>query len=404
MSENPDRKMFDDLKHSVPVARAPFQRDLEKRLLTRLQEKEKTAMTTLPVPARRPNNYRPLAAAAVLVMMLASVLLWEGGRPPSPGKEMVIGQPGTASPTPVVMINVLIARQNLPRGYRFPDDGNALNEVVGYVPLPDYAVPVSALTESDNSLEKLSGQYLRTDVVREQTLLSTLLASDLSDLANIGVQTNVYESVVVSLKNLKKGEAINEDSVTTVFWPPASVPEGAINDVKRLENHILQRDVTQWQPILASDLQLQLPNGTVAVTIPIQLLESVAGSVTEGDHVNIWASFLFVNVGSPAGTPGPLLLNPQGTIMPQTVITLPPDAQLQMPVTGIPGNAQHSTAQRTTQVIVHDALVVQVSKLCGQGDVCDDVMVLAVSPQEADVLQWAINAKLPLRLVKVGGK
>jgi Flp pilus assembly protein CpaB len=472
MSENPDRKMLDDLKHSVPVARPAFQHDLEKRLLAQLEEKEKPFMTTLTIPARRPHTYRPLVAAAVLVVLLASVLLWQGGKPPAPGYEMVIGETIAASPTPLVMMKVLIAKQNLPRGYHFPDDVNALNEVVGYVPLPDYAVPVSALTEADNSLEKLSGQYLRTDVVREQTLLSTLLTSDYAGLAAVssddssfrlqqlrdleiqiaqlqqqlaqakvdqarltaraeidanrrdqaqavtsllelfelhasmiaGLGNNFYQPVFLANHNLTKGSSILPGDITIVLWPKQSVPSDAANTTKAVLNYILQRDIAQWQPILASDLQLPLPDGTIPVTIPIRQLESLPDGIAEGDHFDIWASFLLVNVDSTAGTPGPLLLNPQGTIMPQTVITLPPDAQLQRPVTAIPGNALHNTTQRTTQVIVHDAVVVQGSTLCAQGDTCDDVMVLAVSPQEADMLLWIINAKLPLRLVKVGGK
>jgi Flp pilus assembly protein CpaB len=452
MSENPDRKMLDDLKHSVPVARPAFQYYLEKRLLTHLQDKEKTAMTTLTLPARRPNTYRPLVAAAALVIVLASVLLWQGGKPPAPGYETLLER--TSTPTmPFSPCESFLQRGQLLEAEKAcqeavttqPDDANAWARLgrVEYlrrnyegaiasfgqcIKLASESVDCNllrglahyylgycydawtGLVDTFNILQRAGNQEGKFAEIQEGFRLLKLNCPAYADVqlpyqgGDIVLEGQVYSPVVIFEKAMSKGSTIHSSDVIKVLWPQTNVPLDAINDVKRLENHVLQRDVAQWQPILDSDLQLQLPDGTIAVTIPIQQLDSVPEGIVEGDRVDVWASFLFVNVEGAMGTPGPLLINPQGTLIPQTVIPFPTDVQFQMPVTVIPGNALHSTPQRTTQVIVHDALVVQVSKLCGQGDACDDVMVLAVTPQEADMLLWIINARLPLRLVKVGGK
>src|SRR5262249_9100194 len=80
-------------------------------------------------------------------------------------------------------------------------------------------------------LEKLLGQVARTDLFREQPILSTLLVPDLQHIANVG-----------------------------------------------------------------SDAAAVLPDGLVAVTIPINRVTSVGYGMWGGDHVDIIISMLFVDV------------------------------------------------------------------------------------------------------------
>ncbi|MBL8155030.1 MAG: hypothetical protein JNM70_12675 [Anaerolineae bacterium] len=103
---------------------------------------------------------------------------------------MQIMTPGLATfaptPTPIPLVNILIAFQNLPRGYRFPDRIDELWNVVGYVAWPEQSLPFSALYEWDGGLELLLGKVLRVDVVREQPLLSTMLVDSMAQLGSVG--------------------------------------------------------------------------------------------------------------------------------------------------------------------------------------------------------------------------
>ncbi|MEP6984176.1 MAG: hypothetical protein ABI970_01160, partial [Chloroflexota bacterium] len=52
--------------------------------------------------------------------------------------------------------------------------------------LPEETVPFNAIKEQDGGLEKVLGKIARTDVFREQPILSTYLVTDLTSLAAVG--------------------------------------------------------------------------------------------------------------------------------------------------------------------------------------------------------------------------
>ncbi len=103
------------------------------------------------------------------------------------------------TPTPIAFINIVVAWQNLPRGYRFPDTLEELQNVVGYYPWPEMAVPFNALTEGGGVLQTLLGKIARTDIVREQPLLWTLVVDDYNDIASLGAVPTVSSLVRGSL-------------------------------------------------------------------------------------------------------------------------------------------------------------------------------------------------------------
>ena len=71
-------------------------------------------------------------------------------------------------PTSIPLVNVVVALQNLPRGYQFPADVADLANIVGYMALPEAVIPVDALREDQDGLEQLAGRILKTDVYRHQ--------------------------------------------------------------------------------------------------------------------------------------------------------------------------------------------------------------------------------------------
>jgi pilus assembly protein CpaB len=263
----------------------------------------------------------------------------------------------------------VIALQNLPRGYRFPTKSEELANVVGYFPYPEQAVPFNALRKDQGGLEKVLGQVARTDIYREQPLLSTLLVPDLTKLANVG-----------------------------------------------------------------SDAAAVLPSDRVAVSIPVDRVTSVAYGIRDGDRVDIIISMLFVDVDQifQSIVPNNITLfniQPDGSIQFATGVAGRPDVTSLG--SAIIGPSERQRPRLVTQRTIQDALVVRVGNFPLVGSYIGvaptptpvpqttesegggtnttppppptpvpppDIVTLGVSPQNAVVLVWAIEAKLPLTL------
>lgn len=100
--------------------------------------------------------------------------------------EPVVSVTQGPTPTPIPLVRVVQALQNLPRGYRFPKTLPELENIVGYATLPLETVPFNAIKEDEGGLEKVLGMIARTDIFREQPILSTYLVTDLTSLAAVG--------------------------------------------------------------------------------------------------------------------------------------------------------------------------------------------------------------------------
>jgi hypothetical protein len=209
----------DDLATIIPQSRVSFQEHLEDRLIAQIQIRQNgqgdEELTALVITSDSTQNkkriYVPLTlvAAILAVLVVGSVLLARGGKAPNTGLAVLLQETTTPPPTPIPLVKIIVAYQNLPRGYQFPSTADQIAKVIGYADWPEAAVPISALTEGQGSLEKLAGQILRTDVFREQPILSTLLVNDLSQIANVGSDMGVIlppERVAISLPlNLLSG-------------------------------------------------------------------------------------------------------------------------------------------------------------------------------------------------------
>ncbi len=291
-------------------------------------------------------------------------------------------QPATVVPTPIPVVRVLVTLQNLPRGYRFPEttasllgDPNATPPVpplLAWREWPANAVPFDALTETDveelGGIEKVVGTHIaRTDIPRESLILSAHLVLNLTEAANIG-----------------------------------------------------------------SDAAAVLPQGSVAVTIPIDRETSVGYAIRDGDYVDVLVSMLFVDVDEifQSITPNQITLitqNEDGSFSLTTGIQGRTDVTNLGPVVISPSERQRPrlVVQRTIQ----QALVLHVgdfpltgryigiaptstpvpqaagSSSSAQATVPPptvvprpEIVTLGVSPQNAVVLIWLREAKIPITL------
>lgn len=310
--------------------------------------------------------------AVIAVVLLSSGILNPAPQPTSSGTPVAGTQNQPAptqgpTPTPVPLVRIVQALQNLPRGYRFPNSVEELTDIVGYTTWPEEAVPFNALREDQGGLEGVLGKVARTDVFREQPILSTLLVEDLTQIANVG-----------------------------------------------------------------SDLGAVLPSDRVAVAIPIDKYTSVAYGIQEGDHVDVILSMLFVDVDEVFQSIIPnkltLFTTIEGTLTLLETIEGRPDQSSLGPV--IVGPSERQRPRLVTQRTIQDAIVMHVGEFPENGRFIGvlptpttaataeaaaetgsgtpvppptavprpNIATLAVSPQYAVVLAWAIEARLPITL------
>jgi Flp pilus assembly protein CpaB len=317
-----------------------------------------------------------LIGLIVLLAVIAVVVLSTGIlNPPAPvvDNNGTVNQPvanvtQAPTPTPIPLVRIVQALQNLPRGYRFPSSVQELENIVGYAEWPEAAVPFNAIKEADGGLEKVLGKIARTEVFREQPILSTFLINDLTDLAANG-----------------------------------------------------------------SDAAAVLPSDRIAVSLPMDRTTSVAYGVQDGDHVDVIISMLFIDVDEvfQSITPNRITLfnRDENGIQLLSPIEGRPDQSSLGPV--IVGPSERQRPRLTTQRTIQDALVLHVGEFPLDGKYLGElptptpvpatqeagssgsgstppppptpipppnIVTLAVTPQYAVVLVWAIDAKLPVTL------
>jgi pilus assembly protein CpaB len=315
----------------------------------------------------------------LLVLVVAGFFLLQGQNPPpvDPNATGVadtsnVNVPQEPTATPIPFVRVVKALQTIPRGYRFPESIDELNTqgVVGYFEWPESALPFNALLETESGLEQLLGKVARVEIFREQPMLSTYLVDDLLQLGAEG-----------------------------------------------------------------SDAAALLPSDRVAVTIPIDRVTSVGYAIQPGDRVDIILSMLFVDVDEIFQTISPnsisLLSVDQESGGFTFTAPIPGRPEVTTLGQGVVIPSENQRPRLVTQRTIQNAIVVHVGDFPLDGKLVGDpptptpvpsqdeedtsgsggtppppptavpppdIVTIGVSPQEAVMLTWAIEAKLPLSL------
>jgi len=319
-----------------------------------------------------------LVGLIVLLAVIALVVLNTGILNPTPPATDVtnnnVGQPVAnatlaPTPTPIPLVRIVQALQNLPRGYRFPKTVQELENIVGYALWPEEAVPFNAIKEQDGGLEKVLGSIARTDIFREQPILSTYLVADLTDLANVG------SDAAAVLPSDRVAVSLPMDRITSVAY--------GIQDGDRVDVIIsmLFIDVDEvFQSITPNRLTLFDRNDE-----GIQLLEGIEGRPDQ--------SSLGPVIVGPAERQRPRLVT-QRTIQDALVVHVgefPLDGKylgvLPTP-TPVPATEEADGGGGGNTTPVPTATPVPPP----------NIVTLGVTPQYAVVLVWAIDARLPVTL------
>jgi hypothetical protein len=184
-------------------------------------------------------------------------------------------------------------------------------------------------------------------------------------------------------------------------------------------------DLTPPQPLSASkvktvilegsDIALAIPNGRVGYSFPIRLFSTVASAVRPGDRVDVLVSWKIVQVEQDMQIKGPVALTggedclagcqPTGEQIPGLVLGVGffdeeiegitvkqagPAAQPTATPTPVPQPQQDEvpTEEQPPQPQVRGPKLAQIA-----------VVTLAVDPQSATVLKWALESDSPMDLV-----
>ena len=302
-----------------------------------------------------------LILIVVAVIFLLPNLTGGGGQPTTQPGDATNEPPPVVNnlptPTPQQFVDLVIAIQELPRGIPIPPNAVELRR------WPLEAAPFNGIT----NLEDVVGKIARTDIFREQPILTNMVVDDLTNLARVG-----------------------------------------------------------------SDAAAVLPSGLVAIAVPMDRLTSVAYGIQDGDRVDIVLSMLFVDVDEEFGTllPNRVTLISTDPETGEIILTTAIEGRID-PLgfaNAVVGPSERQRPRLVTQRTIQDALVVHVGEFPPDGRFigvpptptpgADDsaegggdggatpvptptlarpnIVTLGVTPQDAVVITYAIEARLPL--------
>jgi Flp pilus assembly protein CpaB len=252
------------------------------------------------------------------------------------------------------------------------------------------------------------------------------------DLVPTPIPTPEMESVVVVVQPVRRGERIPPDAVEIRKWEMDRLPDDPVMALEDVVGGYATIDLTPPQPLSASkvktvvlegsDISLAIPPGKVGYSFPVRLVSAVANAINPGDRVDVLISW--------------------------TIVEVDQDLQIKLPVALIGGDDCLSGCQATgeqrpglvSQYTVQNALVLGVGlfgedtagvEIIGVGAAEEQAVVplvegdegqtvaeetppasanvpplsqitvvtLAVDPQYALVLKWAVESSSSLDLV-----
>ncbi len=260
--------------------------------------------------------------------------------------------------------------------------------------------------------------------------------------------------IVVAVQELPRGIRIPaENAVQLRNWPAESAPFNALQNVDDVIGKIARIDIPREAPVLStylvdnlqeltqrgrvgSDAAAVMPPGLEAISMPMDRLTGVAYALREGDYVDVILSMLFVDVDEEFNSILPnavtlVSIDDKGNMAPAA----PVDGRLDVGIGGAPVFVSPSEPQRPrlmTQRTVQSAWVLRVGDFPIEGSYigatptplptptpaaaegqapaedrppaaptpkpAPDIITLAVSPQDALVLVWAIESHIPITL------
>lgn len=336
-----------------------------------------------------PNSVRVAILIALVVIVAGVVIVFvlpgNGDDPdPDPGPGVGdIGQlPDTTdedAPTPLPqatqepLVDVVVAVQSIARGAVIPPNAIDLR------PWPESAVPSSAFGD----ISEVAGRIARTDIVIEQPILTGMVVDNLADLAAVGSDAAAV---------IPQGQvliAVPMDRLTSVAYAlqPGDRVDVAVS--------MLYVDIDeQFQSILPNRVNL------------ISFNEDEDGNITLGLGTELSGRIETVNLVFPPGFAGsgnyPAAVNPSEEGRPRLVVQRTIQDALVVNTGDFPADGRlFRDAATPTPVVEEEAAPPAQQQPDGEAPPPTavprpDIVALAVTPQEATVLTWLIEARVPI--------
>lgn len=256
--------------------------------------------------------------------------------------------------------------------------------------------------------------------------------------------TNTTDIVIV-VQPIGRGTVITPEALGYLAYPTEQTISSMFTDINQVAGQIARFDLEPGIPLTSgmvvssaeglsetgSDAALQIPSGMVAFPIPIDRFSSLAYGLRAGDHVNLIASLMVVDLEQELQSRLPndaALLSFSDTGQPTVLIIPGGDAQpLQIePVTNTPYFIIPSEVQRArlvSQTVLQNIVVLHVGNYLytdengnvvqnaytttittAEGEVIEsvkeppDIITLIVTPQDAITLNYLIYAEAKLTM------
>jgi pilus assembly protein CpaB len=259
--------------------------------------------------------------------------------------------------------------------------------------------------------------------------------------------------IVVTTQNIRRGQELSEGLVQVVSIAREEYTDGVFyNTVEDVVGARAKYDLTAHTPLTSAIVvekdstgsvpSFEIPKGMVAISIPVSRLSSVSYGLQKGDHVNVIASLLVVDVDSNWQTQLPnktgFVVAPGPVDEGQTNITallssndpaitylgrIEIDPTMNNPVYILPAETQRP--RLVSQTLIQDVVVLQMGNFIAEsapapaaeeaeptpvgqeGEVVppaptalvSDVATLIVSPQDAVTLNYLMLSDANLNLV-----
>lgn len=301
---------------------------------------------------------------------------------PLPGQTRVAQNPSgtpqatnTPIPTPLPTIDIVVAGQRINRG-QVIQPGDVVIRT-----WPEPFAPLSAITDT----ELVIGSIARTDIEREMPILTSHLTDNYADLAAVG------SDIAAGLPPGTRMVAMPMDRLTSVAY--ALQPGDRVDLIVSL----LYVDIDE-------DFQSRLPNNIRIISV--EPSEEGGVTLTVEDPVDGRTDALPIALGALGVINLPIIIQPSESPRPRLATQMTIQDALVMYVGDFPRNGRIFTRASSDAAPVAETPVPTTEAPAGNQAAATptplpprpDIISLAVSPQEAVVLTYYIEAKVPVTM------
>jgi Flp pilus assembly protein CpaB len=320
-----------------------------------------------------------VAGGAIAALVISQQNNQQPANTPLPGETRVAQNPSgtpqatnTPIPTPLPTIDIVVAGQRINRG-QVIQPGDVVIRT-----WPEPFAPLSAITD----MELVVGSIARTDIEREMPILTSHLTDNLDDLSSVG------SDVSAMLPPGSRMVAVPMDRLTSVAY--ALQPGDRVDLIVSM----LYVDIDE-------DFQSSLPNNIRIISV--EPSEEGGFTIDIEDPVDGRTDALPVALGALGVVNLPIIIQPSEDPRPRLATQMTIQDALVMYVGDFPRNGRIFTRASSVAAPMAETPEPTVAAPANQAAATPtplpprpDIISLAVSPQEAVVLAYFIEAKVPV--------